>query len=731
MWENYGGALNAENWEVVEHSGATEFRMAVGPNPNSGLEPWKTYYDKVFRLAAEHHITILAGLGTAQRYPGTKKEEEEFFIWTKEAVKRYGYNGDFWAENPTLPYKPVEAWEVWNEPNLAGENPIDSKAECEAIGQPYKPEESTCVQPERYGSFLVYISAAVQKASEEKAGIATQVLFGGLYLAPGGENYETFLLKAYKVPGLYSSYTGLSIHPYGFDPAHTQGDKTIAEVETEVTGVRNLLNSGRLPWGPSRSIWITELGWPLNSFGDSAHPAVKDQAEQARLLTQSFDWIKSQAATKNIRAVYWYNDRDIGINNWAYSCGLRDINGNFRQSWWAYLKETGASLWPFPAVEDDVAGPHPVALADGTVDAFFRTTEGKLGEDWYVPGIGWASTTLTGPALGSDPHVITQPGGGVDLFFRTTEGKLGEDWYVPGIGWASTTLTGPTLASDPHAVAFADGTVDLFFRTTEGKLGEDWYVPGIGWASTTLNGPALGSDPHVITQPGGGVDLFFRTPDGKLGEDWYVPGGTWASTTLTGPTLASDPHPVTFSDGTVDDFFRTPEGKLGEDWYVPGGTWASTTLTGPSLGSDPHPVAQPNGTVDVFFRTPGGELGHNWYVPGLGLFSGTQSGPTLHVLESPHVSTESATGITANSAQLNATINAVGSSTEYFFEYGPTSAYGSKAPAMGEPTGYGTSDVAIGASVSGLTGGSTYHYRIVAVSGAGTAKGSDRTFTTP
>ena len=33
-------------------------------------------------------------------------------------VRRYGPDGQFWASNPDLPYHPIRAWQVWNEPNL-------------------------------------------------------------------------------------------------------------------------------------------------------------------------------------------------------------------------------------------------------------------------------------------------------------------------------------------------------------------------------------------------------------------------------------------------------------------------------------------------------------------------------------------------------------------------------------------------------------------------------------
>ncbi len=63
------------------------------------------------------------------------------------------------------------------------------------------------------------------------------------------------------------------------------------------------------------------------------------------------------------------------------------------------------------------------------------------------------------------------------------------------------------------------------------------------------------------------------------------------------------------------------------------------------------------------------------------------------------------------------------------FQYGPTRSYGSQTPLS--PAGNGTKTIKVSQSVSGLQPLTTYHYRIVATSPAGTTKGNDRTFTTP
>jgi hypothetical protein len=81
-----------------------------------------------------------------------------------------------------------------------------------------------------------------------------------------------------------------------------------------------------------------------------------------------------------------------------------------------------------------------------------------------------------------------------------------------------------------------------------------------------------------------------------------------------------------------------------------------------------------------------------------------------------------------NTATLNGTVNPEGEATQWFFEYGTTTSYGlTTAP---QSAGSGIVDVPVQAIVSGLTGSTTYHYRLVATSGEERVEGADRTFTT-
>lgn len=97
----------------------------------------------------------------------------------------------------------------------------------------------------------------------------------------------------------------------------------------------------------------------------------------------------------------------------------------------------------------------------------------------------------------------------------------------------------------------------------------------------------------------------------------------------------------------------------------------------------------------------------------------------------PGVETNSATDVTETEAVLNGKINPFGLPTTYYFEYGTTTAYGSRIPAGIEAVaGAGHGFKAFGRTIFGLTPGTTYHYRLVATNSVGTTEGPDRTLTT-
>jgi hypothetical protein len=115
---------------------------------------------------------------------------------------------------------------------------------------------------------------------------------------------------------------------------------------------------------------------------------------------------------------------------------------------------------------------------------------------------------------------------------------------------------------------------------------------------------------------------------------------------------------------------------------------------------------------------------------GSGAYGSVAYGGILGASTLPTVVTQAATGITTSgNATLNGTVNPNNGSTTTYFQWGTTVAYGNVTPTVS--AGSGTSAVAESASLTGLAGGTTYHFRIVATNSAGTVYGADFAFFVP
>jgi phosphodiesterase/alkaline phosphatase D-like protein len=109
--------------------------------------------------------------------------------------------------------------------------------------------------------------------------------------------------------------------------------------------------------------------------------------------------------------------------------------------------------------------------------------------------------------------------------------------------------------------------------------------------------------------------------------------------------------------------------------------------------------------------------------------TGTGADTTFTTSSLPIVTTNSATPVGTTTATLNGEVNANGDNTTVTFEYGTTTSYGTTVTADQSPV-TGTTDTWVSKAISGLTNGTTYHYRVVGTNSSGTSNGDDITFTT-
>ena len=95
----------------------------------------------------------------------------------------------------------------------------------------------------------------------------------------------------------------------------------------------------------------------------------------------------------------------------------------------------------------------------------------------------------------------------------------------------------------------------------------------------------------------------------------------------------------------------------------------------------------------------------------------------------PAVMTGAATGVGRYAATMTGSINPDNQATTYYFQYGPTGAYGFQTASKSLATGVAA--VTVSAALPGLQPGAVFHYRLVALHGSTSVSyGADAAFTT-
>ena len=262
--------------------------------------------------------------------------------------------------------------------------------------------------------------------------------------------------------------------------------------------------------------------------------------------------------------------------------------------------------------------------------------------------------------------------------------------------------TSPTLASfsSTSTQSMGSGTTSQAVSATLSGLtpGTPYYFRA---AASNSSGTSKGSiasfstmpaavAPTVVTNPAtsvtttGGVLNGGVNPNGLSTNGWFEWG--------TSPTLAT--------------FSSTPSQSLGS------GTTSQAivaTLSGLTPGTP------------YYFRVAASNS------------SGTSKGSiasfsTLPAAVAPTVVTNPATSVTTTGGVLNGGVNPNGLSTNGWFEWGTSPTLATFSSTSTQSLGSGTTSQAVSATLSGLTPGTPYYFRVAASNSSGTSKGSIASF---
>ncbi len=202
-----------------------------------------------------------------------------------------------------------------------------------------------------------------------------------------------------------------------------------------------------------------------------------------------------------------------------------------------------------------------------------------------------------------------------------------------------------------------------------------------------------------------------------------------AAVALSPPTVVTEPPSSVTQSSTVLNATVNPNGIAVEDCHFEYGTSTSygfnvACSTLPGSGTSP---------IAVSASLPGLSAATTYHLRIVASSAGGSSDGGDEAFRTPpkppKVVEGAASSITRQAATLGATVNPNGGEVSACeFEYGTSETYGTSVACTVLP-GSGESPVAVSAPLTGLSGNTQYHFRVVATNAGGTSYGSDATFT--
>lgn len=329
------GQPSAEQFQRLKKGGVDSLRVPIAwgsvQQHKGGALDWSSV-DPLVAGAARAGIDVLPFVYGAptwvvardRRYDSPKtlpvrtgKQRSAWSAFMKQVVLRYGPSGSFWAENPTVPNRPVRTWQIWNEENFEY-----------FVARP---------NPAEYGQ-LVKISYAAIRAVDSGA----KVILGGMFSRPNEATFKRkpplayfaadFLSQMYRrTPGIKRMFQGVALHPY------TTNYKRLTPYIEEF---RNVLKANH---DAGKGLWITELGWSSGHPTSNNHFA-KGPAGQAAQLKGAFGILRKNQPKWRLQRIYWFSvDDQTGVCNFCDGSGLFGDGFVPKPSWFAYVKFAGGS----------------------------------------------------------------------------------------------------------------------------------------------------------------------------------------------------------------------------------------------------------------------------------------------------------------------------------------------------------------------------------------------------
>ncbi len=361
------------------------------------------------------------------------------------------------------------------------------------------------------------------------------------------------------------------------------------------------------------------------------------------------------------------------------------------------------------------AGSKPQGIALGPDGNLWFTETANPAKIGRITPTGTITEFSTGLTANSQPQsIVAGPDGNLWFTESADPGRIGR---ITPTGTITEFTTGLTTNSGPEGIAAADdGSVYFTEFKGPGRVGR--ITPS--GTITELATPTNNSQPEQIAEgPDGNLWFTENGNHGQIARLTVAPGVGQTTPLAVSEQTASMQAPVRANSQATSYYFE----------YGPTSAYGSQSEpTSAGSGASASPVTGGLGNL-----TPA-TLYHVRVVAANA--SGISYGPdrTFSTTAPPSAVSTVATGVSPTDATFTARVNPEGQSTTYHFDWGPTTAYGAQVPIADQGVGADTTEHALEQSVTGLSPGTEYHFRVVASNcggcAEGTTYGADRTFLT-
>ena len=257
-----------------------------------------SYYDHFMLIAAqagEHILPVLyhAPAWAAASYNAIPSDPTAYAQYVAAVIGRYGTNGSFWNQYPSLRGSAIQTWELWNEPY-------------------YSTGDNNNYNPGNYAR-LVKAAAIAGRAADPNAKFLLASEMQSAQDSSGNWTWWTDALYQ-AVPDLNNYFDGVAVHPYGTNTT-TLNPEPYGQPYNNYNSMlriqdihQQFINHG----ATNKPFWITEIGWSTCSND----PQCVTPTQQAANLTNLFaDLHGNWASWVQAAFLYHYTDGDNPTTN--------------------------------------------------------------------------------------------------------------------------------------------------------------------------------------------------------------------------------------------------------------------------------------------------------------------------------------------------------------------------------------------------------------------------------